>query len=158
MARRRQHAPLRVYLNNRLLGHLLKDAGGAISFRYDPTWLGWENAIPVSLSLPLREDAYRGAPVAAVFENLLPDSETLRRRAPRGPPPVPKPARPPPNPPPAAAPTGAPRRARMPTACLPPSAATASARCNSSAATMMRSTAPAISQATPSTTKLSKSS
>ena len=80
MARRRQHAPLRVYLNNRLVGHLLKEAGGAISFRYDPEWLGWDNAIPVSLSLPLREDAYRGAPVAAVFENLLPDSEALRRR------------------------------------------------------------------------------
>ena len=36
--------------------------------------------MPVSLSLPLREDPYRGAPVAAVFENLLPDSEAMRRR------------------------------------------------------------------------------
>ena len=80
MPRRRQHAPLHVYLNNRLVGYLLKEPGGAISFRYDDSWLGWENAIPVSLSLPLREDAYRGAPVSAVFENLLPDSEALRRR------------------------------------------------------------------------------
>ncbi len=80
MARRRRHAPLRVYLNNRLIGHLLKEAGGAISFRYHEGWLDWDNAIPVSLSLPLRDDAYRGAPVAAVFENLLPDSEALRRR------------------------------------------------------------------------------
>jgi serine/threonine-protein kinase HipA len=81
MPRRRQHAPLRVYLNNRLVGHFLKEAGGAVSFRYDDSWLGWENAIPVSLSLPLREDAYRGTLVSAVFENLLPDSEALRRRA-----------------------------------------------------------------------------
>ncbi len=80
MPRRRQHVPLRVYLNNRLVGHLLKEPGGAISFRYDDSWLSWQNAIPVSLSLPLREDAYRGAPVSAVFENLLPDSESLRRR------------------------------------------------------------------------------
>jgi serine/threonine-protein kinase HipA len=80
MPRRRQHAPLRVHLNNRLVGHFLKEPGGAVSFRYDDSWLGWENAIPVSLSLPLREDAYRGAPVSAVFENLLPDSEALRRR------------------------------------------------------------------------------
>jgi serine/threonine-protein kinase HipA len=80
MARRRQHVPLHVYLNNRLVGHLLKESGGAISFQYDEAWLEWENAIPVSLSLPLREDAYRGAPVGAVFENLLPDSELLRRR------------------------------------------------------------------------------
>jgi serine/threonine-protein kinase HipA len=80
MARRRQHVPLHVYLNNRLVGHLLKEPGGAISFQYDESWLGWESAIPVSLSLPLREDAWRGAPVVAVFENLLPDSELLRRR------------------------------------------------------------------------------
>ncbi len=80
MPRHRQHAPLRVYLNNRLVGHFFKEPSGAVSFRYDDSWLGWENAIPVSLSLPLREDAYRGAPVSAVFENLLPDSEALRRR------------------------------------------------------------------------------
>jgi serine/threonine-protein kinase HipA len=80
MARRRQYAPLRVYLNNRLVGQLLKEPSGAIGFRYDESWLGWGHAIPVSLSLPLRESTYRGEPVAAVFENLLPDSDTLRRR------------------------------------------------------------------------------
>ena len=80
MPRRRQHAPLGVYLNNRLVGHLTKAASGAIGFQYDGDWLGSEHALPVSLSLPLREDAYRGAPVAAVFENLLPDSDALRRR------------------------------------------------------------------------------
>ena len=80
MARRRQYAPLRVYLNNRLVGQLLKEPSGAIGFRYDEGWLGWEHAIPVSLSLPLRESIYRGEPVAAIFENLLPDSDALRRR------------------------------------------------------------------------------
>lgn len=79
MARRRKHAPLRVLLNNRLVGHLNKESGGAIDFCYDETWLGWENAIPVSLSLPLREDGYKGEPVVAVFENLLPDSNNLRK-------------------------------------------------------------------------------
>ena len=78
MARRRKHAPLRVLLNNRLVGHLSKEPGGAIDFRYDDAWLAWENAIPVSL-LPLREDAYKGGPVVAVFENLLPDSNNLRQ-------------------------------------------------------------------------------
>jgi serine/threonine-protein kinase HipA len=80
MPRRKRHAPLRVYLNNRLVGHLLKEPSGAVSFRYDESWLSRRSAIPVSLSLPFREDAYRGAPVSAVFENLLPDSEALRRR------------------------------------------------------------------------------
>lgn len=80
MARTRRHPPLRVYQNNRLVGHLLKESSGAISFRYDPAWLQRDTAFPVSLSLPLREDAWRGAPVLAVFENLLPDSDALRRR------------------------------------------------------------------------------
>lgn len=80
MPRPRQHLPLRVLLNNHLVGHLLKEPAGAIYFRFHESWLGRDHAVPVSLSLPLREDAYRGAPVAAFFENLLPDSESLRRR------------------------------------------------------------------------------
>jgi len=69
-----------VLLNNRLVGHLRKAASGGIEFQYDAGWLDWEHALPVSLSLPLREDAYRGAEVGAVFDNLLPDSDALRRR------------------------------------------------------------------------------
>jgi len=80
MPRKRHYTPLRVFLNNRLVGHLLKEPSGGIEFRYDVSWLEWEQAVPVSLSLPLREDAYKGEPVVAVFENLLPDSEKLRRR------------------------------------------------------------------------------
>ena len=80
MARTRRHPPLRVYQNDRLVGHLLKEPSGAIEFRYDREWLDRSNTFPVSLSLPLREDAWRGEPVIAVFENLLPDSADLRRR------------------------------------------------------------------------------
>lgn len=36
--------------------------------------------MPVSLSLPLQENRYSGAPVMAVFDNLLPDSDIIRRR------------------------------------------------------------------------------
>ncbi len=79
MGRRPAYAPLRVYLNNRRVGTLSREASGAISFTYHEDWLGWEHALPVSLSLPLRETPYRGEPVAAVFENLLPDSDKLRR-------------------------------------------------------------------------------
>lgn len=80
MPRHRRHQPLRVFLNNRLVGHLNKAPSGAIDFRYGQSWLDWEHALPVSLSLPLREDPYRGEPVVAVFDNLLPDSDALRRR------------------------------------------------------------------------------
>lgn len=80
MGRRPSHVPLRVYLNNRRVGTLSRETSGAISFSYDDDWLAWQNALPVSLSLPLRETPYRGEPVIAVFENLLPDSDELRRR------------------------------------------------------------------------------
>jgi len=80
MPRKPQHTPLRILLNNRLVGFLLKEPSGAITFRYDESWLTWNQAAPVSLSLPLREDAYKGEPVVAVFENLLPDSDRLRQR------------------------------------------------------------------------------
>lgn len=80
MARRRSRPPLSVYLNGRLVGHLRRLAGGAVDFRYAQQWLGWEYALPVSISLPLREDRYTGDPVLAVFDNLLPDGEPMRRR------------------------------------------------------------------------------
>lgn len=80
MARRRTRIPLNVYLNSRLVGQLRRQTSGAIEFQYDPDWLAWANAFPVSLSLPMREDRYTGAPVIAVFDNLLPDSDAIRRR------------------------------------------------------------------------------
>lgn len=80
MGRRRAYAPLNVFLNARHVGVLSRARSGAIDFRYEADWLGWENALPVSLSMPLREDRYVGEPVQAVFENLLPDNMDLRRR------------------------------------------------------------------------------
>lgn len=80
MARPRTRIPLNVYLNSRLVGQIRRQASGAIDFQYDPSWLAWEHTLPISLSLPLREDRYIGDPVIAVFDNLLPDSEPIRRR------------------------------------------------------------------------------
>ena len=80
MARQRNRIPLNVYLNGRLTGQLKRQISGAIDFQYDPTWLEWEHTFPISLSLPLREDHYVGELVIAVFDNLLPDNEDMRRR------------------------------------------------------------------------------
>jgi serine/threonine-protein kinase HipA len=80
MPRRRTRIPLNVFLNGRLVGQLRRQSSGAIDFQYDEDWLGWEQAFPVSLSLPLREDRYIGDPVIAVFDNLLPDNDQIRRR------------------------------------------------------------------------------
>jgi serine/threonine-protein kinase HipA len=80
MPRRARYEPLNTFLNSRLVGQLRREPSGAISFQYDQSWIEWTQAIPVSLSLPIRELEYTGAPVIAVFENLLPDNLSLRRR------------------------------------------------------------------------------
>lgn len=80
MARRRRSTTLTVLLNGRRVGETHRAADGGIDFRYLPEWLDWEHTQPISLSLPLREDRYTGAPVTAVFDNLLPDNPDIRRR------------------------------------------------------------------------------
>lgn len=80
MAKKSKRIPLNVFLNARLVGRLQRETSGAIEFQYDESWLSWKNTFPVSLSLPLREDRYTGAPVFAVFDNLLPDNNDVRRR------------------------------------------------------------------------------
>ncbi len=80
MGRKRSYTPLNVFLNARLLGQLKREKSGAIRFQYDADWINWEHAVPVSISLPLREDQFTGAQVLAVFENLLPDYDPIRRR------------------------------------------------------------------------------
>ena len=80
MARRKAHVPLDVLINGRHVGRLEKAAHGAISFQYGEGWLAWEHRFAISLSLPLTPTAYRGAGVAAVFDNLLPDRDSVRRR------------------------------------------------------------------------------
>lgn len=80
MARRAASKPLNIYLNGKLVGRFRRERTGAVDFQYDPNWLAWDKAIPVSLSLPLREDRFIGDPVVAVFDNLLPDNLGIRRR------------------------------------------------------------------------------
>ncbi len=79
MGRRKTHAPLNVLINNRLVGRLDKEPGGAIAFQYDQSWLDWPPHFPISLSLPPRKATFRGERVVAVFDNLLPDNPTVRR-------------------------------------------------------------------------------
>ena len=51
---RARYKPLNVFLNSRLVGRLLRERSGAVSFQYDSSWLAWEHVLPISLSLPLR--------------------------------------------------------------------------------------------------------
>ena len=80
MGRTKTHPRLSVFQNGEIVGYLSKQPSGAVDFIYADEWLSHDKAYPVSLSLPLREEAFKGAPVLAVFENLLPDSQSLRSR------------------------------------------------------------------------------
>lgn len=79
MARRRS-TTLNILLNGRHLGALTRATDGAIEFRYARDWLDWPHAMPVSLSLPLSDRRYAGGSVSAVFDNLLPDNDEIRKR------------------------------------------------------------------------------
>lgn len=80
MAKHGRSGTMQVLLNGRLVGALRLAGSGAISFTYYPEWLSWEHAMPISQSLPLREEAHQGGPVIAYLENLLPDNQAIRER------------------------------------------------------------------------------
>lgn len=67
-------------MNTRKVGSLFRERDGAFAFSYDVDWLAWEHTLPVSRSLPLRPERYLGQQVIAVFDNLLPDNDDIRRR------------------------------------------------------------------------------
>jgi serine/threonine-protein kinase HipA len=70
---------LDVCLNGRLVGTLRRASSGAIEFRYDAAWIAAPDGFGISLSLPRTKHIYRGDPVLAVFDGLLPDSLDVRR-------------------------------------------------------------------------------
>ncbi len=80
MGRARQRRQLYVAMNGHQVGILHRGAGGALRFQYSREWLEAPFATPISLSLPLSTDPYSGAVVSDFLDNLLPDSEEIRRR------------------------------------------------------------------------------
>jgi serine/threonine-protein kinase HipA len=71
---------LGVWMNGLCVGALTKDVAGALAFGYAPGWLTTPGARPVSLSMPLRHQPYRGEVVYNFFDNLLPDNQQIRNR------------------------------------------------------------------------------
>ncbi|MGE4349881.1 MAG: HipA N-terminal domain-containing protein [Candidatus Berkiella sp.] len=53
---------------------VLQQLPNDLSFVYHNDWLHNEKARPISLSMPLREEAYVGELFYHYFDNLLPDS------------------------------------------------------------------------------------
>jgi serine/threonine-protein kinase HipA len=72
---------LRVWMNGESVG-LWTDVRGTAVFRYDAAWARSPNGRALSLSLPITPglSEIRGPVVTHYFDNLLPDSETIRAR------------------------------------------------------------------------------
>lgn len=64
---------LDVYLHRDLVGQLKQDDGGQISFSYAEGWLANPEALPLSHSLPLRSERYRGKQCRGYFAGVLPE-------------------------------------------------------------------------------------
>lgn len=79
MARPLSSRELAVYAQQRRMGLLRSSRSGALEFLYDPAWLAYSEAFPMSLSLPLNEKAYRTNEIVPFIDNLLPDDEGVRR-------------------------------------------------------------------------------
>ncbi len=82
MGRRSHTRTLNVWANGRLIGEWRLPTRGAMEFRYAPDWIASPEARPLSLSLPITLDngVIRGEAVGFYFDNLLPDSDPIRRR------------------------------------------------------------------------------
>lgn len=80
MGRIKQIKSLNVWMNGIIVGKWT--LGREHSFQYNPEWISSPPARPLSLSMPLagKERVYKGPLVEAYFENLLPDSEIIKKR------------------------------------------------------------------------------
>ena len=67
-----------VYWESRLVGVLWLDEQGEYVFQYQPGWLASLDALPISLQLPLKADAYENSLSRPFFANLLPEAEVRR--------------------------------------------------------------------------------
>ena len=81
MGRKSHRQQLNVWMNGLLVGEWALTRNGE-TFSYHNSWLNHPQARPLSLSLPFLPGnaVYRGAVVNAYFDNLLPDSDAIRRR------------------------------------------------------------------------------
>lgn len=72
---RRAEPQLDVYFREDLVGRLRLDEGRRFIFQYQTKWLDTPGAIPLSLSLPLREQPFIEDAARPFFANLLPEAE-----------------------------------------------------------------------------------
>src|SRR5579863_6633688 len=64
---------LDVYLHEQLVGHLIQDDGGQMSFEYFESWLAQPEAMALSQSLPLRKERFPAKECRGFFGGILPE-------------------------------------------------------------------------------------
>ena len=69
-----------IRLDGRRVGLLeeTEEGTGGTRFTYDKDWLQHPDAVPISLTLPLREEPYAHRGLHPFFENLLPEGWLLQ--------------------------------------------------------------------------------
>lgn len=82
MGRRTHSRALNAWMNGQLVGQWIIPTQGPMEFRYDTDWVVSPEGRPLSLSLPMNLDGapLKGERVGFYFDNLLPDSESIRQR------------------------------------------------------------------------------
>lgn len=81
MGRKSHSRALTVWTNGQRVGIWTLPTRGDMAFTYDTEWMGSPGGRPLSLSLPYAGDqALKGDRVRNFFDNLLPDSEPIRKR------------------------------------------------------------------------------
>ena len=69
---------LNVYHDRELVGQLIQDDGGRINFSYHESWLGRPEPIPLSRSLPLREEPFAQKECRGFFGGILPEEHNRK--------------------------------------------------------------------------------
>jgi len=69
-----------IYMNGEKVARLSKLRGGDLELSYAQTWLDSKSGRPLSLSLPLGSVPFTGYKVHSFFDNLLPDSDSIKKR------------------------------------------------------------------------------
>lgn len=72
---------LTVCLNHDIAGVLIQDISGKLQFCYDSQWLQHPRAIPLSRSLPFRDEPFYGKVVRTFFAGLLPEESPRKQVA-----------------------------------------------------------------------------
>lgn len=82
MGRRARSRALDIWANGQRVGQWRLPARGPMELQYDPAWVASAEARPLSLSLPFNLDKLplKGEHIGFYFDNLLPDSDAIRRR------------------------------------------------------------------------------